>query len=216
MNKRNPILGLMTFSFYDVGGNVLRALPLPLIIGITGVIFEVELLLMFFPIMAITNAPYVVMMKSEGTPTWDKFQIAMPIRRKDIASTLYLNVFIASLLAIPVIGIVWLVGYVVNGSTLAEILTGGFSMVGVMYGAVLLSTAILYPLGLSPFGKRNIQSVFFGSLLIAVAIAGGLFFAGSALNIPDVILPLLIVGISGIAFVISLFITRAMYTKIDF
>jgi len=216
MNKRNPILGLMTFSFYDIGGNVLRALPLPLIIGIVGVIFEVEFLLALFPFMAITNAPYVVMMKSEGTPTWDKYQIAMPVKRKDIASTLYLNVFIASLLAIPVIGIVWLAGYVVNGSTFAEILSGGFSVVGLMYGMVLLSTAILYPLGLSPLGQRNMQSVFFGSLLLAIAIAGGLFYAGNALNISAVVLPLLIVGICSIAFVVSLFITRAMFTKIDF
>ena len=216
MKTRNPILGLLTFSFHELGGRLIRALPLPLLIGFAAQIPGLETLLLFFPFIAVSAAPYVVMMRSEGTPTWDRYQIAMPVKRKDIATILYLNVFIASLLGIPLIGIVWAVGYVLNGATLAMLFNGSIALGAWVYSAMFFSTALLYPLGLSRLGQRNTQSVFFGSLILGVAIAYGIFAAGNAIGLSDIALSLVILSVSGTAYIISLLITKAMFATMDF
>jgi len=216
MKKRNPILGLLMFAFHDAGGNIVRALPLPLLLGLAGQIPGLEVLLTFFPFLAVSAATYVVMMKSEGTPTWDRYLIAMPVKRKNNASILYLNVFIASLIGLPLIGVVWAAGYVIFGNTLADIFIGGLPMFAFVYGSQLLATAFLYPMGLSRLGQRNTQSVFIICLALGIAASFGLFAAGSALGLPDVARFLMIIGVSGAAFIVSLYIVRAMYAKMDF
>ena len=216
MKTRNPLLGLLTFAFHDSSGGIVRALPLPLLLGIVGQIPGLEVLLTFFPFMAVSAAPYIVLMKSEGTPTWDRYQLAMPIKRNDIASIIYFNVLVASLIGLPLIGITWAVGHVIFGNTLAEVFVGGLPTLAFVYGSQLLATAFLYPIGSSRFGQRNKQSVFLGSIAFGVAAAFGLSTAGNILELSDIALFLVTIGVSGIAFIISLSITRAMFARMDF
>jgi len=221
MKMRNPLLGLLTFTFHDVGRNILYILPLPLLLGIAAQILRIDALLVFFQLFAIGSAPYIVMMKvvamkSVGTLTWDRYQIAMPIKRKNVASIHYLSVLIASLLGIPIIGIIWMVLYVLFGSTLVETLNGGLSTMAAIYSMLLISASVLYPLILSQLGQRNAQGVFLGSVIIGAAVGSGMFGAGNAMGLTDTTLSLIIAGVSGIAFVVSLFITRAKYAKMDF
>jgi len=186
------------------------------LIGIGSQIVEFDLLIIYFPIIAVGAAPYMVLMRSESTPTWDKYQIAVPIKRKELASSLYLNVFIASLLGIPIIGIVRVVGYVLNGGIFTEVLTSGYINIANVYGIVFFTTAFLYPLGLSRLGQRSTQGVFFGSIILSTAVTFGLYALGNNMGLSEAAQSLMVMGISGIAFAISLFITRAIFAKTDF
>jgi len=218
MKTRKPLLGLLTYSLHSASGSLALVLLVSLLVGIVALISGHELpLLQLFPLLGAGAAPYVVLMNSEGTPKWESYQIAMPIKRKDVASALYLNVFIASLLGIPIIGIVWAVGFVLNENMLAMILnSGGLSGVAFVYGVVFFTTTFLYPLGCTRFGQRSTQGLFLLSVMAATAATLGLSFIGNKIELSDAVLSLMIVGLAGIAFVISLFITRAIYAKIDF
>jgi hypothetical protein len=214
MKKRKPLLALMTFTFHDISAGLVYALMLALLAGVAAQLLDSPMLLIYFPFLAVGAAPYIVLMKSEGTPTWDKYVIAVPIKRKELASSLYLNVFAASLLGIPLVALVWALGYALNGSA-PVLLSSGFTNVANVYGLVFFMTAILYPAGSSRWGQRSTQAVFFGSIFFSSGIVFGLSVLGNNLGLSDIALSVMIVGTSGIAFIISLFITRAMFAKMD-
>jgi len=216
MKTRKPMLGLLTFSYHSIIGSLILSISSALFMGIAAEIFENNIFVMFFLFSATIAAPYLVIQKSEGTPKWEPYLLAMPLKRKNLAAILYLNVFIASLFAIPVLGVMWGVGFIFNGFVTEAILAGGYVSIAVGYGAVLLMAALIYPIGSTKFGARNMQGLFFGCMIAALAINISILFGGQWLGLSSIVISLLSIGISGVAFVVSLFITKAMYAKIDF
>ena len=210
------MLGLMTYSFHEARGSLLLVLSLTLFAGIIIEITEFSLAVQTFLIYAAGAAPYVVIQKSEGTPKWESYLLAMPIRRKNLASILYLNVFTASFLMIPITGVVWLVGFIFNNVVMEVFIDSGFIFFAIAYGAMLLFAALIYPISSTKFGGRSVHGLFFVCLFASVGANIAIFFGGRWLGLSDIFATLLSVSISMVAFVVSLFITRVRYAKIDF
>ena len=216
MKTRKPLLGLLAYSFNSVIGSLMIVVLYALLLGVLAEITEAYFVAQLFLLNAVSAVPYIVIQKSEGTPKWESYLLAMPIKRKDLATILYLNVFIASLFAIPIMGLVWGAGFVFDGTVMEVFLDGGFTTVALAYGSVLLLATLLYPIASTEFGNRNVQVIFFGCIFISIGISLGIFFGGRWLGLSDVVASLLTIAISVVAFVVSLFITRAMYSKMDF
>jgi len=216
MKTRKPLFGLLTFSFYSVMGSLIFVILYVLLIGVVAQITELDFVVQIFLFNATCAVPYIVIQKSEGTPKWEPYLLAMPIKRKNLATILYLNVFIASLFAIPIIGVVWGVGFIFNEVVMATILYGGFMTIAFAYGSMLLFAALIYPIGSTKLGQRNIQGLFFGCLIAAIVINVAILFGGRWLGLSNIIITSLCIAIAGAAFVVSLLITKAMYARADF
>jgi len=216
MKTRQPHLGLLKYSFHSASGSLALTIVFALMVGIIAQITEIEIVLQLFPMYAIGSVPYIVMSKSGGIAKWEQYLLATPIKRKNLVTSLYLNVFIALLLAIPILGIVWSVGSIVNNKTLEFILLGNLSSISLVASIVLLMAALLYPIGSTKIGGRSEQAIFIICLIIATAIVAGFFMIGNNHGLSDGFLSLTSVSATGTAFIVSMFITRALYAKIDF
>jgi len=216
MNTRRPLLGLLSFSFHSAKWSLALSLLASLAIGIFAIIREENALLFTFHYIAVGAAPYVVLMKSEGIAKWEQYQLAMPVKRKNLASILYLNVLITSLLIIPILGVVWGLGFIINPDTMPTIIQNGYIHIAFAFGFILLLTAILYPLGCSKLGEFSEQGLFFVGMAVSGVMLGAFFGIGIALGLTLHVIALLIIIIPGIAFIASLYITRWLYAKIDF
>jgi len=216
MNNTKPVRGLLTFTFHSAAGSLTLVLAATLLIGIVAQLTESAIAVQIFPFLAAGAAPYTVLTKGEGTAKWEAFQLTMPVERKHLAMALYSAVFITSLLWIPIIGVVWGVGLIFNDVVVESIFYGGYISIAYVYGTALLTAAIIYPLACTKLGQRSEAGLMLISMIAAVAILGGIAWLGYPLGLANSIVSLLIIAISGVAFIVSLFVTRAIYAKIDF
>jgi len=217
MKTKKPLIGLLIYSFYSMGGSLAIVLSLSLLIGIVALISGNNLLMQAFTLTVFGAAPYVVLTKSGGTAKWERFQLAMPIKRKNLATSLYLNVLIALILELPVAAIVVGAGFIFNEGMADLLRYGGFANFAFfVYGIALLFAALLYPLACTKLGGRNEQGLFFVCMVGAGAIVGAIAVVGSTLGLSDGTTSFLIVAVAGGAFIASYFITRMIYAKIDF
>ena len=216
MNTRRPLIGLLIFSYHGLSGSLAIALPLILLTGVIGQVAGVELLMQFFLFFVMGAIPYMAILKSSGIILWEQFQISMPIKRTDVATSAYLAVFLASLVGIPIIAAVWGLGVVLN-SGMNEYMYNSLWIAALVHRFSLLFTALIYPLAVTKLGKRNESAL---SLICAVAsgaITVALTFVGeNLLELSINMSSLFAVAISYVAFIVSLLITRYLYTKIDF
>jgi len=218
MKARKPLLGMLVFSYYSVGKSVIRNLLMWLVIGIIAVIISqylgtIPLLQLFMSVAG--AAPLIVLMQSGGTAKWEQYQLAMPIKRKNLATILYLNVFMAMLMTIPVIAVFFGVGFIFSEVTPATI-TQSLTNASFIYGYVFLLTAIVYPLACTRFGAQNETGLMYTCMVLTGAILIAMTVAVGRMGLTSGTRALLVISIAGVAFVVGLFITKAIYSKIDF
>jgi len=219
MKTRKPFLGLLTYSFHSISGSLILIQLFALLAGLTGIAAKIgglDIILHSFPWMAVGAAPYILVSKSGSIEKWERYQLTMPIKRKDLATMLYLNVFLSLHLAFPVVGVVWGIGFIFQQASLYTLIHGWFPSIAYAYGTILLFTALIYPIGSTKLGGRSKDGLFFVCLVIAVAIVTPMTIAGRAMGLSNVVISVLVIAITGVAFVIGLLITRAMYAKMDF
>jgi len=216
MKNRRPLLGLLTFSFHSLSGSLALIIFISLLIGSAAQVWGNAIALQLFPLMGAGAIPYTVLVKSGDATKWDKYLISMPITRKSLATAPYLNVFIALLLGIPIIGIVWGIGIIWGDMALDSALQFIFIDNTFVCGVILLIAALLYPLGCTKLGQRSEQGLFITCTVISSATVAAISGTLNGIGLTSGVTLLLILTITGIAFITSLFITQKMCAKADF
>jgi len=140
----------------------------------------------------------------------------MPVKRKHLVSALFSAIFISSLIWIPVYGVVWGVGLIFNDVVVKAIFQGGFEAIAFTYVVALLTAAILFPLACTKLGRRSKAGLMVVSMIVAFAVLGGIASLGIPTDLTNSAISLLLIAVSLVAFIVSMFITRGMYAKIDF
>jgi len=216
MKTRYPLSGLLKYSFHSASGSLAVILISCLAVGILLIITEHHLIESIFSVIAFGGFAFVVIMKSEGTSKWEQFQIAMPVKRKDVAIIPYLSIFLASSLGIPIFFMILGVRFFLSGEPIGLMLSAGFAFQSTILSTTLLTAALLYPLACTKVGSRSESGLLVICTIFAIVINGTILVGGNNLGLSDTVVTLMNLTVSGAAFIVSLFITRAIYAKIDF
>lgn len=166
--KRQPLKGLLIFAFFSNKGSFVLYLLLTLLFVIPVVIFGLLPLTGFIIMLLIPATSFYFsasVAKTEQT-RWNKFQLSMPVRRKDVIISQYAYFLLLVVLALLMIGVTygianfldylnilqmrWLLGEIEpNVETALTLLTANqFSLVmtAMGMGSAFLTCAIYYPL----------------------------------------------------------------------
>ena len=103
MNARNPIKGLMIYSFHSASGNLTIIFLVCMVMAVGLLITGNGQIYFWLGVMTIDAPVYVVIagIAAKNGATWKRFQLAMPVKRSDLVSLQYLQVVIASIIGIP-------------------------------------------------------------------------------------------------------------------
>ena len=219
MNTKNPMRGLLSYMFQAASGNLLLTLLTSLALAAALLLTGIAFFHSFFVMAAIAGAPYIIMASMGGKKShkWERFQISMPIRRSDLVNALYLCIFAASLVGIPLVVIVTSLYYVLHESifehTLTTVLIDSSAL---FFSLPLLMAGLLFPLACTKAGENRGEALF--TLCLLPAVANSLFMPMLAerLGFPKYTLALLPLAVALLVFVVSYFITRRIYAKLDF
>lgn len=102
MQAKNPLKGLLVYSLHSAVGSVLYTLLIGLVLGAALLVTGSNLVNTFFGLVIIAGPAYIVIVGMGGKTggNWERFQLAMPLRRRDLAKSQYLLVFLASIVGV--------------------------------------------------------------------------------------------------------------------
>jgi len=226
---RSPIHGLMKFSFYALSKKtvgvmllwtVFSLVILGALFGSTGNLIEnlggeVGIFVMIIH-LALFSSPYTIMMYSEDTTRWERYQLAMPVKRSNLAATYYLSIAVSQLASFVVVGLIVGIGFILYGDMGYLVTNAGFRPYASGLGMIWLMAALLYPLGSTEFGGNNQPVAFFISMAFGIggyfAVLLGFHFIGLEGNAQL----FATLAFSLVLFVVSILITAKLMAKGDF
>ena len=215
--KTSGLKGLLIFSYYRLSRSVALILLLSLGLGILMLLFPNAITNLAFPMMIAGGPSYIVLTKAGGIAKWEKYLVSLPIRKKDVCTTLHMEVLLTSLVGLPIILLIEGIRFWHFTASEEGFFLGGYAMYYVMvYSVVYFATAAMTLLSETPVGQKSEQAVFLVGSLIGAVLAAGLSFGLDQITDSVVLIALLIVGISLVVFLISLFVLRYLYVKNDF
>ena len=218
MGTINPMKGLMAYYYYSSRGIFLFVFALCLGAAAIFLITGQTQAHFFVGMFAISIPAYVIMvsMGYEGAK-WERFQITMPVRRKELADSQYIRILLASIVGIPFFVIVTGIGYVLH----ENLFENPFMSTVVVSTSLLLShplilAGLIFPLTflVKEGGRQDAAIVIcvFASIAIWVFLGS----VGLDLGLSEETAALLTLSISAAICIVSNLIVRRMYAKGDF
>jgi hypothetical protein len=221
MKTNKPITGLLDLAFDASKGNLIIVLAI-LLVAVVLIFFTGNVVA--FSLVgygAIILPVFVITMRMGAETKWESFQLTMPLRRRDLAKSLYLQVGIVSLIGVPfyiaAMAILSTTSHEALPAITVSLIANGTSS---FLFAALLYAAILFPLSYTKFAHDKMTTISICILLITT-VAGTLLdrvfnWATYTFEVPTSIFPVVAVCIAFVAFIASYYITKKVYEKYNF
>jgi len=213
---KNPLKGLLLYFLYSAGWRLAIVYLQSIAWGVAFLIFGNIWLHFIFGVNAIASATLLIVTGMGNKEiVWERFQLTMPVRRSDLATSQYLSVGLAPLIGIPIFVLfTWLSS--IWHEEIYFTLHSVFISIAPFLSMPLIFAALLFPLASIP-ALENKQEGFVVLFMAASAaipqlVMGWAYRMGWSLSIAS----FMTLGISLLAFIVSYFITRKMYSKLDF
>jgi len=218
MAMKNPTRGLLMYSFYSLRGNISIGLSLILALGIVLLITGNITVYVFFVVLSIGYLPFLVMMAmtNKKSQKWEKFQISMPVKRKNVVANFYLSISIASIAGLLLCAIILGIGIIIHENVLIFVIEGYAGHPSSIFGAALIAAGLFLPIGSTKVGADRGEVFFTICMLVAFFSMLLVSMIGESAGISLAIISLIQIGASAIVFIISYCVSCKIYAKLDF
>jgi len=216
MKKTSPMAGLLLYLFYNSGVKLAVLFTQGIVWGIIFLITGNVWVHMIFGFNAIAGASFMLLAGMGNKEiNWERFQLSMPVKRRDMAASQYLSVVIASLVGVPVF-------VVING--LYVLFNEGvyFTFMTLVAGAApflaipFILAGFVFPLACLKSFENKQDALFPLFLIISTAIPQLVIVGVDRLGGPVNIAILVTLAVAVVIFIVSYGITKRLYAKIDF
>ena len=215
----SPVRGLVNYIFQAAKGNLIICLLLTGALATALLISGQVVIIGFFIMTAVGSFPYMVMMGMGGKNAnkWERFQITMPIRRKDMVNSFYVSILLATVAGIPLVAIVAVIIPILHVDMFEYGAFLTFANLTIRFFSIpLLMSGLLFPSANTKAGEGRGEALFTICLIVAVGNTLLMTWLVNRFELPgDYTDAILALAVSLVAFLISYFITRRMYAKMD-
>lgn len=213
---KNTIKGLMLYLWYYAGGKLL-ILNLQAIVW--GIIFLASgglIIQVIFGLNAVAGATFVLIAGMGNKEIdWERFQLSMPVRRRDLASSQYLSVTIASLVGVPIFIIFTGLSSIWHEEiyfTLSTVFINIAPFLSIPY----ILGGLVFPLYSIPALEKLYDGMFPAIMLISIAIPQVVVWVANHFGWSMIAASSIMLAVSVLIFIASYFITKKLYAKMDF
>ena len=228
VKTNKPLAGLLLYFWYSAGGNLIILFGQVIAWGIAFLAFGDSsfgsVLFILFGINAVMGVSIMIVTNMGNREIdWERFQLSMPVKRRNMASSQYLSVGLAPLIGVPVFVLFAALSLVLHDGgyifwqaaeysawllifiSIAPYLAMPYIMAGLVFPVYMLPVADKLHEGLFP--AVLMASIIIPQVMIRVAIRLGwhIVWATSVM-----------LAASLVIFVVSYFVTRKLYAKSDF
>ncbi|MCL2773049.1 MAG: ABC-2 transporter permease [Oscillospiraceae bacterium] len=224
MKKNKPIKGLILYNFYSASYNILLIFAMFLLIGIlliaaekiTGNLYYYSSLYPAIILVGIGLFSWTFMLssKKDSASKWNRFQLAMPIKRSDVITSKYLGQLMMMLVGIVLTAIFTGLFFGLHLLYWKDFVRYSFSYVPLSIGIALVSCGLFYPITYT-VGENREEGFSVISMLVAGGINALILWIGHTANLSQIVNAIVCVAISAVIFVVSYAIAVKIYAKKD-
>jgi len=213
---RKPLSGLLLYFLYSAGGKLAISFLQTIAWGIAFLFTGNVWVHMIFGINAIAGAALIVIVGMGNKEVdWERFQLTMPVRRNDMIRSQFMSIALASLVGVPLFVIITGLSVLFHETAYFTLTTVFVSMAPFLATPFILG-GLLFPL-MCIKSLENKQDGFFSLLfLAAIGIPQLITWGAGRLGWSVEIASLLTLVVSLVIFIVSFFITKKLYAKMDF
>jgi len=217
MKSINPVNGLIRYSFYSASGNLSIAFIVISVLGVTLLATGASTTYLIFGSLTMLFTPMFLMTGTGGgaTKKWEKMKVAMPVKRKDVITSHYYSIILATIVGLPFFGVILTISFFLHEDLLDYVMSTAHIFLPFFLGAPLLTSALFYPLAYT-IGENKEEALTIVCMLAVSGILGLFIWIGGTANLAPGALILLIIAASVIPFIVSYAITKSVYAKKDF
>jgi len=215
------------FFYYSIRKDAVLAFAFLLVLAVVTLATGSSQLFGYVLVFGVASLPYVVLAKmgAKEYGIWERFQLTMPIKRRQLVISQYLFVAI-----LTVVGVLYVLAVSALGLHLQPDMInlggldgfGGFLMANLGgAGLPLVLAGVLFLGGATRLGENAPTLLFFLGIVIAVGIYVLFIWLSNnwewgIATFPIIVFPLMSLVVSVVVFVGSYFITARLYEKMDF
>jgi hypothetical protein len=234
MLKNSRIKGLIQYAFYSAIGQSKINFIMILVGGLIFTVIGMSSIYHFVPVtvMGLSILPGHVNGQESDHVTWSRFQLTMPVKRREVILSKYVNFLIYVLIGLGINGLFIMLGRVLHemypgyyesalvnsySSDVIKFLEGfnpsdiRLTVLVLSTGMVLTVCSLYYPISYSKFIDGEVSLIIITMIISFVAIG---FIAGFGVELSLTIL-LFMIAIPIILLIISFKVTVKIYDKID-
>jgi len=218
MKTKNPMRGLLTFSFYAASGNASLVLLVGLVLAVAFLVIGHAFFLNMLALAALVIFPMMVMASmGDKSGKWERFQLTLPIRRRNLLAVQYITVLLTAILGVILVVATIGVGYVLGESVLLDDGVDALIMgIVPILGMPFFMAGMFFLLASSKIGRGREAGLVSVCQFAAIGIILLAPWAGDRFGISFQTLAIGILAVSALVFIVSYFITRVLYAKMDF
>ena len=212
----NPLKGLLLYLWYFTGGKLIILNIQAIVWGIVILFFYNPVVHVLFGLNAVAGATFILIagMGSKEVE-WERFQLSMPVRRRNMASSQYISVWLASFVGIPIFVIFTGLSSIFHEEVYFTLFSL-FLHIAPFLSIPYILGGLVFPLYSIPALEKLYESMFPAAMLVSVALPQVVVWMASRLDWSMVVASTLMLAVSMVIFIISYFITRKLYEKFDF
>lgn len=216
MKKNSPIKGLIIYTFYSASGNTSIVLAVCLLIGIimtvTGIPTGLSASVFFW--ITFLSCTLMISAHKDSASKWNRFQLAMPVKRSDVIASKYLGHLILLLVGIVLAGIFIGLSAAIHENLLNNVLDAVLTVVPACIGTSLLSCSLFYPIIYS-IGENKEEALSLVCISSALAINVFVLWVGNMVKFSQYINAVFCIAVATVLFVVSYAITTKIYANKD-
>jgi len=216
----NPLKGLLLYFWYSTGVKLIILFSQVIAWGVAFLIFgggsAGPWLQFFFGINAIMGVPMMIITGMGDRETdWERFQLSMPVRRRNMASSQYLSVGLAPLIGIPIFVLFTGLSTIFHEEVYFT-LHSVFISIAPYLSMPYIMGGLVFPIYMLPIAEKLHEALFPLVLVVSIVIPQLVIGAAGRWGWSMLAALSLTLIVSLFIFIVSYFITRRIYEKSDF
>ena len=218
--RTSPLKGLLLYFLYDASGKLAILFFQAIAWGIAFLIFGGgsfgPWLQFFFGVNAVMGVSMVVITGMGNREIdWERFQLSMPVRRRNLASSQYLSVGLAPIIGIPLFVLFTWLSSLFHEEVYFTFLTA-FVTIAPFLSMPYIMGGLVFPVYMLPVAEKLHEGLFPAVILVSVVIPQLVVGGANRWGWSMVVASVLMLAVSMVIFIVSYFITRRIYEKQDF
>jgi len=217
MRTRKLLTGLLLYLFYNSGLKLAVLFSQSIVWGVIYIVTGNTWVHMIFAYNAIASAAFLLLagMGNNKEINWERFQLSMPVKRRDMAISQYLCVAMASLVGIPIYVAIIAINVLINESAYFTFMTL-FTGIAPFLAIPFILAGFVYPLFSIKSIEDKQEGIFPLFMIASFAIPQLVIWGAGRLEWSVNIAVVITLAVAVIIFIVSYFITRKLYAKMDF
>ena len=215
MKKKNSINGLILYSLYSSGGNIVLFISISIILGVIYAVTGNESFSFLLPGIAVTTLPCTLMLTShkESSSKWNRFQLTMPVKRKDVIASKYLGLLLLLLVGTAIFGMFTIFAAVLHSGE--DIVSSVLFIFSLLVGVALLSGGLFYPAVYVFSDESKSEALSIICILGAFGINAGVLWMGDKVGLASNSAAVVCLIVSAVLFALSYSVASKKYSQKD-